>query len=527
MNLKRPAYVFILIALAGVILTSFVYWSEQRSRGFQFQHDADIAVANIEERLSQHVALLVATRSWFETIDTIPDKASFREFTEGLNLVEEYAGIQGVGFALLTSSDDTSSAETLLQLFHGDSATIRPETDQANRTPIVLLEPLDERNAEAIGYDMFAQITRRTAMERALAENAPRASGPVELVQEITADRQAGFLIYLPTTIRDRAGANQTGFTYAPFRVGNLINATLLTDPDTSLYLSIRDTAEPDLQIFQQGEPDKSHRVTTRDLDVYGRVWTFNIGANQGYLSRTPGLGTVLVGVLSFVLAYAGAQFIDLNQRQIEQARTSAREAEERASERGFLLDEMKHRIKNHIARIQGIARMTERESMNLGDFSMTFNSRLAAMAAAQDALVQGGVEGAAIRQVITQELNLHFDATRTAEIIDGPDIPLTARQGHALGLVTHELMTNGMKHGDLAEAPEKLRITWEDDAQGLTLLWSETGASEQALSASKGFGTKLLEVCVKGELKGTITRSQTDDRLEIKIWFPLDPSQV
>ena len=58
----------------------------------------------------------------------------------------------------------------------------------------------------------------------------PVASGRVTLVQEIVADKQAGFLIYAPVyrndhpaeKIDDRRNA-LIGFVYAPFRAGDLL----------------------------------------------------------------------------------------------------------------------------------------------------------------------------------------------------------------------------------------------------------------------------------------------------------------
>src|SRR5260370_37229333 len=78
------------------------------------------------------------------------------------------------------------------------SFKIWPEGNRAEYHSIIYLEPLDRRNQVAIGYDMFTEPTRRAAMEQARDTGLPAASGRVTLVQEIDAEKQAGFLIYAP-----------------------------------------------------------------------------------------------------------------------------------------------------------------------------------------------------------------------------------------------------------------------------------------------------------------------------------------
>jgi CHASE1-domain containing sensor protein len=92
---------------------------------------------------------------------------------------------------------------------------------------------MDRRNRAAIGYDMFTDPTRRATMERARDSGQPAASGIVTLVQELDADKQPGFLIYVPVydgpTPRriDRRRARLRGFVYSPFRAGDLFAGIL------------------------------------------------------------------------------------------------------------------------------------------------------------------------------------------------------------------------------------------------------------------------------------------------------------
>jgi CHASE1-domain containing sensor protein len=65
-------------------------------------------------------------------------------------------------------------------------------------TSIVYLEPFDERNKKAFGYDMFSEEVRADAMTKAMQSGEAALSGKITLVQESYKDIQPGFLMYLP-----------------------------------------------------------------------------------------------------------------------------------------------------------------------------------------------------------------------------------------------------------------------------------------------------------------------------------------
>ena len=124
--------------------------------------------------------------------------------------------------------------------------TVRPDGARELYSSITFLEPFDARNRQAFGYDMYSQVTRRTAMDRARDTDDVAISGKVTPVQEITTDVQAGFLIYLPfygegaapKSISDRQALIK-GFVYSPFRMGDLMNGVLgesLRDVDLQVY---------------------------------------------------------------------------------------------------------------------------------------------------------------------------------------------------------------------------------------------------------------------------------------------------
>jgi hypothetical protein len=102
------------------------------------------------------------------------------------------------------------------------------------RHAIQYLEPMDARNRAALGYDMYSDPTRAPPWPGPGTPGEPALSGKVTLVQEISGDEQAGFLLYVPVygsgpppATVEESGAELQGFVYSPFRADDLFRGDL------------------------------------------------------------------------------------------------------------------------------------------------------------------------------------------------------------------------------------------------------------------------------------------------------------
>ena len=64
--------------------------------------------------------------------------------------------------------------------------------------PIVYLEPFNDNNRHAFGYDTGSEEHRRTTLEQARDSGQPALSAKIRLVQEVGEPAQSGFLVVLP-----------------------------------------------------------------------------------------------------------------------------------------------------------------------------------------------------------------------------------------------------------------------------------------------------------------------------------------
>lgn len=523
--------VFVTLAL-GLGLTLATVRLENQAIAIRFERLADLVSGRIQQRMIQHVALLRATRSHFDAGTEPVTVPEFARYVAGLDLQGDYQGIQGIGFAALLPAAEAGRARDRIALAHGRPVAARPPSDQQLVGPIAMLEPLDERNSHAIGYDMFSEPVRREAMAEALETGEPQATGPVELVQEITNDKQTGFLIYTPTRAglfgmnRQRNG----GFVYAPFRAGDLHAAVLATLPDLPLSLRTVDALVPGQPLFDNSPADLPPRLAaqaiTREIAIAGRRWQMTMIPAPGFSGWTDRSASLMVGVLALllVIAVGGAtwNFIRALAEAERAAALSAREAEQRA----LLLREMQHRIKNHLARIQAIARQTMRSATDLPEFGKIFGARLSAMAKAQDAINRDGRDSASLHELLLAEIGGVVDAARAEAMLDGPPVRLNGREAQALGLVAYELSTNAMKYSTDAEALT-IRIAWRVERRGaadwLVLRWIEPEARPgDTEDGPSGFGTQLIHALIEGDLNGAFSRDFDADGMVITIAFPL-----
>ena len=112
---------------------------------------------------------------------------------------------------------------------------------------------------------------------------------------------------------------------------------------------------------------------------------------------------------------------------------------------------------------IQAIAQQTA-DTADPKVFAERLSQRIAGLAASNDLLVSGKWQGVEIGRLIDSQLS-HFADLGARVALDGPPVRLTPAAAQALGMALHELATNAVKHGALADeagrfaSPGRLRM--------------------------------------------------------------------
>ncbi|MBL6457236.1 PAS domain-containing protein [Belnapia sp. T6] len=199
---------------------------------------------------------------------------------------------------------------------------------------------------------------------------------------------------------------------------------------------------------------------------------------------------------------------------------TERKEAEERQK---LLSREVDHRAKNALAVVQSALRLTRAE--DLPSYVRAVTGRVSALARAQTLLAEDRWHGADLRTLLEGELAPFIDADQRV-ILEGPRLAVPAPAAQPLAMAVHELATNAVKYGALSVPMGRLAVTWrvEGGLQGwLRLRWAEMGGPPVAAPPERrGFGSRVLEGTMRGQLGGTVTLNWQPAGLGCEMEIPL-----
>src|SRR3954452_8459181 len=133
-------------------------------------------------------------------------------------------------------------------------------------------------------------------------------------------------------------------------------------------------------------------------------------------------------------------------------------------SRQHVLMAELQHRTRNLLSVVQSIANQTIRSSSSLEAFDTRFGDRLRALSRVQSLLARVEDQVIDLHALVMAELAAHSEGDLASSKIKvgGPAVALAPTAAQALGLALHELATNAVKYGALAQPAGKLEVTWE-----------------------------------------------------------------
>lgn len=186
---------------------------------------------------------------------------------------------------------------------------------------------------------------------------------------------------------------------------------------------------------------------------------------------------------------------------------------------------EVGHRFKNLLAMVQAIATQTMRSATDLAGASDVLAGRLAALGQSHDLLLDGEIGISPMRDVVARALDLRADAADRFDL-SGPEVPVGGKVALSLSLMLHELATNAIKYGALSNDVGRVAVRWEIRTEGederLRLVWRERGGPPVAPPMRKGFGSRLIERGLAGQVGGIVQFDYAPDGLTFTVEAPL-----
>lgn len=184
-----------------------------------------------------------------------------------------------------------------------------------------------------------------------------------------------------------------------------------------------------------------------------------------------------------------------------------------------LLIDELNHRVKNTLATVQSIAAQSLRSTSDVVAAREAFEARILALSKAHTMLSDRQWHDTELGHLVRQELGA-FDSDQVR--VAGPAMAINSKATVALALTLHELATNAAKHGALSVAGGRLDVSWrEGEGQSLELDWREDGGPLVSEPGRRGFGSRLLNTVVSGELGGQLDLRYEREGLRATIVIP------
>ena len=193
------------------------------------------------------------------------------------------------------------------------------------------------------------------------------------------------------------------------------------------------------------------------------------------------------------------------------------------------LLREVSHRSKNLLAMVLSIASQTSRKSFDKQTFLSRFTGRMQSLARSQDSITGSDWRGAALSELIENQVAAALPDRRDLIRHEGPDIQLTPNAALHVGLALHELTTNAINHGTLGSPNSSivLRVDAEprSTSRAATIEWHESSDQEDwEAPAPDSFGMVTLKRLVPAAVGGKGKIAYKRDGLHYTL--TIEPSQ-
>ena len=241
--------------------------------------------------LSAHVNGLVFTRAYFDS-NGVPSLEKYRMLIDNVDLVKRYPGIRGIGYAPVVSQKDLSRHVGLYKKTYPFYKVYPANTNKkAIVAPIVMFEPGNmKNNRNNVGFDLFSEDKRSTAIHAAIDSGQPIITKPLFLLNEAVSERLAAFILYLPyytSAVEDSVASRNeevSGVFWASFRNQDFFDG--MFGPSSfnkeKVNFTIEDAAantnDPLIyRRFDTNNDSESFDAKNRVIDFYGRQWKIKV----------------------------------------------------------------------------------------------------------------------------------------------------------------------------------------------------------------------------------------------------------
>jgi two-component sensor histidine kinase len=200
--------------------------------------------------------------------------------------------------------------------------------------------------------------------------------------------------------------------------------------------------------------------------------------------------------------------------------------------QKGFLLRELQHRVMNSLTLLSSVLEMQRRYVRNPAarEHLARARDRVVAMGTVYRFLYQAEtseyVEFSTFLRIICQESqNAYAGAHKPSIAVDAEPLRLSGSHAIALAMLTHELITNALKHAYPENEPGPISVTLERTRQSIELRVADEGRGlpdDFQIGQSASLGMKVI-ASTATQLGGKLEIRRLSPGTEFVIQLPVD----
>jgi len=192
--------------------------------------------------------------------------------------------------------------------------------------------------------------------------------------------------------------------------------------------------------------------------------------------------------------------------------------------QQALLVRELHHRVRNTLATVQAIMGSTARSSDTIEQFKDALIGRIGALAKTHRLLTEE-VGAVTFGDILHNELDA-FEDGEDRITLTGPEVYLSAQLAVSLGMAIHELTINAARYGSLSVMGGKIAVTWsvtiEATRRRLDFDWVESGGPQVTPPKRQGFGVRLLEYVLPGQIQATASIDYRPEGVQMHCSVPM-----
>ena len=255
---KPTSKAWIVLFIGLIISTIFAVYLENKARidGPELFHLRNERITSkIKQQFNIQSLFIQNTVARINSSEKLLDKTTFSEFIKDTQYQFFSLGVFSIGLNTYVTKNELRHFEAQIRKQNYPNYTVFPSGVRDTYTPVTFIEPLDNKNSNALGYDTYSNPIRREAQDRAIETGKITITKKISLVKNDKKEDNS-VLIFAPVfkkgmpigSIKARRKAIQ-GFVTSPFKIDSLIKVVLADEDLASkngFTFTLYDSNNPD-----------------------------------------------------------------------------------------------------------------------------------------------------------------------------------------------------------------------------------------------------------------------------------------